>query len=126
MLEYSNKGGATYEKQHGLGLYNGNIRSMYTAISNNGENMPTIPSLPLQTHQTVYNYDVLNRIKSMNGYYRTGTETALTPSEYNSTYSYDANGNIVSMTNFAKADDGTKKQMDAFSYNYLAISKKSH
>ena len=120
MLEYSNKGGVTYEKQHGLGLYNGNIRSMYTAISNNGENMPTIPSLPLQTHQTVYNYDVLNRIKSMNGYYRTGTETALTPSEYNSTYSYDANGNIVSMTNFAKADDGTKKQMDAFSYNYLA------
>ena len=77
-------------------------------------------AFPILTHQTVYNYDVLNRIKSMNGYYRTGTETALTPSEYNSTYSYDANGNIVSMTNFAKADDGTKKQMDAFSYNYLA------
>ena len=116
MLEYSSKTGAGYNNQHGPGLYNGNIRSMYTAISNNAENKEN----PLQTHQTVYKYDQLNRIKSMDGYYRTGTETGLTPSEYASTYSYDANGNILSMTNHAKADDGIGKQMDVFSYNYLA------
>ena len=120
MLEYSRKTTGNFAAQHGPGLYNGNIRSMYTAISNLHENMPDASLASLETHQTVYGYDQLNRIKSMNGYYRTSAETSLTASEYASAYSYDANGNILSMTNYAKADDGTKKQMDAFSYNYLA------
>src|SRR5690554_6051789 len=44
-------------------LYNGNIRSMFTALSDENEDA-------LATHQTNYTYDQLNRIKSMKGYNR--------------------------------------------------------
>lgn len=104
----------------GNNLYNGNIRSMFTAISNTYENDPMAAVSPLKTHQTVYGYDQLNRIKTMNGFYRSLNETAPAASNYNSSYSYDGNGNLLTMTN--RVDNGTQsgQAMDHFTYNYKA------
>lgn len=93
----------------GAGLYNGNIRSMHTALSNNSE-------VPIGTHQCNYEYDQLNRIKTMQGYNRTvGVNFA--SSGYSSNYSYDANGNLDSLKRYAF---GQTIAMDSFEYHYNA------
>lgn len=91
----------------GQGLYNGNIRSMYTALSDLNEQ-------PLATHQTNYTYDQLNRIKSMTGYNRMlpGSQSL---SGYKSTYSYDENGNLETLKRYAF---GQTVAMDDFEYHY--------
>src|SRR5690606_19400182 len=77
MLNYTN----SVTPNLGAGLYNGNIRSMHTAISDDTE-------AALGTHQTNYTYDQLNRIKSMTGYNRT-LSVSHHLSGYKSSYSFD-------------------------------------
>ena len=110
MLNYSVGANA----QLGLGLYNGNIRSMYTALVDNDENMGNNPAL--KTHQTSYTYDQLNRIISMMGNYQeVGNYNQV--SGYGSTYSYDANGNLQTLTRSVSSGINTP-DMDNFSYIY--------
>ena len=108
----------------GSGLYNGNIRAMVTTLSDNDENLgvynTSLGEGPLLPHLSVYQYDQLNRIKSMQGYDVDG-QTA-TPSPYSSTYSFDANGNLETLTRNVKHTESngtiTSVLMDNFTYNY--------
>lgn len=104
MLNYDNT-------NTGAGLYNGNIRSMFTALSNIGESA-------LKTHQTVYRYDQLNRIKSMRGYFRELSISTAVASNYSSDYSFDANGNLRNLRRNAPTAQGAPRLMDNFSYHY--------
>jgi RHS repeat-associated protein len=110
MLDYSNG----TNDQLGASLYNGNIRAMFTALSDLDENMGANP--PILTHQSNYTYDQLNRIKSMNGLNRLTNQTT-TPSGYSSTYSYDENGNLQNLKRYA-LDVSTSVFMDDFEYHY--------
>ena len=102
----------------GSSLYNGNIREMYTAISDKFEQK-------LKTHRTVYGYDQLNRIKSMDGAYMGVNSSGVitSPSSgYKSEYSFDANGNLLTMKNWSATDatqSGSQQQIDDLSYTYL-------
>lgn len=118
MLNFEAALGATPSTQLGPNLYNGNIRAMHSAISDNAE-----ASAGGYTHQTRYGYDQLNRIKRMDGYKAITPGVAPAASGYGSTYTYDDNGNILSMTN--AAFNGTVSvPMDNFSYNYLTGTNK--
>lgn len=98
-------------------LYNGNIREIYTALSDKFEQK-------FKTHRTVYSYDQLNRIKSMDGTYMTinSSGTISSPSSgYNSQYSFDANGNLLTMKNWSALDNtesGAQQMIDDLSYKY--------
>ena len=109
MLTYSSSSSA----DHGASLYNGNIRSMYTALSKSDL---TIATSVLPTHQTVYNYDQLNRIISMQGTYPSLNNTS---SDYSSTYSYDANGNLKTLSRNSELEiENTPNIMDNLTYHY--------
>lgn len=94
MLNFEAALGATPSTQFGPNLYNGNIRVMHSAISDNTEAIAGD-----YTHQTRYGYDQLNRIKRMDGYKAVTPGIAPVASGYNSTYTYDENGNISSLYN---------------------------
>lgn len=111
MLIYSNDYASS---QLGNILYNGNIRSMYTALSD-------LQQDDIGTHQTRYLYDQLNRIKWMEGYNATVSSPGnvnYDPSGYHSTYAFDANGNLTSLTRGVHSEIGNP-DMDNFSYNYI-------
>jgi RHS repeat-associated protein len=97
----------------GQSLYNGNIRTMFTALSPTTLNQD---NEVLNTHQTNYTYDQLNRIKSMTGYDRQVGQAA-TPSNYSSSYSYDPNGNLTDLQRWAKIND-VSTQIDQLAYHY--------
>ena len=94
-------------------LYNGNISSMATTITNPA----TREVLPLGA---TYQYDQLNRIKEMKSYSNLNITANSWPNENNdgnkyfNNYSYDANGNILSLQR--KNKDGV--MFDEFTYNY--------
>lgn len=92
----------------GESLYNGNIRSMHTVLSDESE-------ASMITHQTNYTYDQLNRIKSMTGHYRMTSSTGL--SGYSSSYSFDENGNLKTLKRYV---EGYSTPMDDFVYRYNA------
>jgi RHS repeat-associated protein len=98
-----------------LSLYNGNIREMYTASTTTAEAY-------LGTSHTLYQYDQLNRIKAMQQEELSGaatpTHTAL-GGFYASNYSYDENGNLMTLNRWAK-HGGVKTHIDSFAYNYAA------
>ena len=102
----------------GSSLYNGNIREMYTALTNYDE-------LAQKTHRTVYKYDQLNRITNMDGTYMGFSGGAITADEsgYKSMYSYDANGNILTMKNWSSLIENTPtltpKLIDNLRYAYF-------
>ncbi len=90
------------------GLKNGNIRGMTTAL------MKT-ELRPLDVSYNTYDYDQLNRIVSM--FTVSGRER---PSEesYASNYSYDRNGNLLTLVRTALNDEGSVKPMDELKYYY--------
>lgn len=93
------------------GLYNGNIRSMHTAMSDDNTDA-------LSTHQTNYTYDQLNRIKTMKGYNRQLSPLGVITtslSGYSSSYSFDENGNLETLKRYAA---GRSTPMDDFVYKY--------
>lgn len=113
MLSFSKYLTAPQESsQHGSSLYNGNIRAMYTVLSELGE-------VAIPVHQTKYRYDQLNRIKSMDGFYAVAgsPNPSFVMSGYNASYSFDANGNLEYLKRYAH-DGTTGILMDDFVYNY--------
>gem|GEM_PF-3674828 len=95
-------------------LWNGNIRSMITSIrSFMSDGKPAAYS---------YTYDQLNRIKSMNHHKNFEPQSNSwindqTSNNYSSSYSYDANGNILNLHRSAM-DGIAAKDMDEFTYQY--------
>lgn len=99
-------------------LYNGNISSMATTITNISQN----PSPQL----SAYRYDQLNRIKEVKTYRDASAlsgndwATATTDDSYYSVISYDANGNIRTMKANGNAANGFG--MDDLTYKYENIA----
>jgi RHS repeat-associated protein len=94
-------------------LYNGNIKQMTTAIRKNQDEL-------LKVQKNNYTYDQLSRIKAM-------SSNAITPDltgynnfneSYSSSYSYDKNGNIKSLTR----KDPNTQMLDNLDYKYLETS----
>ncbi|MBX2985972.1 MAG: OmpA family protein [Bacteroidia bacterium] len=95
-------------------LFNGNINSMVTSVT------PFMEGGPMAT---VYRYDQLNRIKGMKTYRNFNQSTNVwnsggTSNFFATNYSYDANGNILSLNR--NSGDGSKLGMDALTYHYKA------
>jgi len=110
------------------GLYNGNIVRMHTALSAQDESVssPTTASNSIwAVHGNVYHYDQLNRIKENIIYeapalHTTKSYSGITASlKYGSQYSYDANGNLMSLErNGNTLDASSGYGMDDFNYDY--------
>jgi len=120
--DYSNRSGTnTFLALSGLStpqantnLFNGNIKEMYTASTKTDETY-------LGTSHTWYSYDQLNRIRTMDQEELTAAQTpSFTTGNYASAYTYDANGNLNTMTRHAQNGSGASVLMDDFSYNYIA------
>jgi RHS repeat-associated protein len=127
MLNYSNQDKTT--SLGGLDLYNGNIKSMYTALSNTYESafkpQTEVMNQAFKTHNTIYRYDQLNRLVAWRGYNRELSNTTPTLSGYSGTFNYDADGNILNLVqrSLAVSSDKTtfeEKEKDDFSYNYIS------
>lgn len=97
-------------------LYNGNIKEMYTAGVG-------IDQSALKTSHTWYRYDQLNRIKSMDQEFLDGgsASPSLTAGMYASAYSYDQNGNLLTLKRWSEVLS-TKTLIDDFTYNYTALT----
>ena len=126
MLNYSQKD--ILNNNTNVSLYNGNISSMYTALSNTYQStkMPQsdIQNQPIQTHQTSYQYDQLNRLLKWDGYFRNMHETQIATSGYGGEFSYDADGNLKtleqrSLTISLDKTQFESKLMDKFEYRYI-------
>lgn len=96
-------------------LYNGNIKQMVTAI----KPFMVGGAAPIAT---LYSYDQLNRIKQMqtfssinftNNEWNTGTAST----DFQTNYTYDANGNILTLKR--NTDATSNKTMDDLSYIYM-------
>ena len=105
---------AAYLQSDAPSLYNGNISSMVTTISDLNNN--PLPQL------TAYKYDQLNRIKQMKAYrdinlsinaWGTG---ASSDGSYQENFSYDAYGNILTLKRNGLAT--TNVNMDDLTYKY--------
>lgn len=96
-------------------LYNGNIAftTSYMNTGNTSFNQKIIGNL--------YQYDQLNRIRqantykydAANGYYR-GEPKDKTPFMYDNTYTYDLNGNLLTLQRY----NGNAQRFDNLTYNY--------
>ena len=97
----------------GHSLYNGNIGTWTW-------NTRQADGTPLHAMAATYRYDVLNRIKydslSVRGLGAWGTLA----NTYGTTYNYDPNGNILSLTR----RDSSGTLFDDLTYNYLGIGNK--
>ena len=99
-------------------LYNGNIRHMVTAI------LPFMNAFNPQAR--AYNYDQLNRIKDAYTYNQvnlgsnTWSTTAPAVSDYEEHFSYDPNGNIMTLQRNGTNVGGGALLMDNFTYNYTS------
>lgn len=109
-------------------LYNGNIMAMVTSFWDNVED-------PVRSHANRYTYDQLNRLVSSytfkdrntgadqvvaNNSFATATENG----DYRTTYSYDANGNILSLNRKGYYSGSGTQGMDNLSYNYYTNTNK--
>jgi hypothetical protein len=107
MMAESSSGGYT---QSVPDLYNGNISRMVTALD----------KISTTTIGKAYKYDQLNRISKAYTYtnYTASTNqwnTGGANADYFTAYSYDANGNIMTLNRNA----GSAKAMDSLSYHYI-------
>jgi RHS repeat-associated protein len=90
--------------------YNGNIGGILWKHKNGVEK------------QYAYYYDNLNRLTSANYKEENPIVTSVLPTtdQYNTTYSYDRNGNIKTLTRNGFRTDGTFGQIDNLDYRYSA------
>jgi hypothetical protein len=99
-------------------LYNGNIRHMVTAIQ------PFMPDGKPQAR--AYHYDQLNRIKDAFTYNQLNLSTNVWSSSvsavpnYEEHFSYDANGNILTLQRNGTTAGGRPLEMDDFTYTYAS------
>jgi hypothetical protein len=98
-------------------LFNGNIQSMITAIGN-----PAGAGTNFKPLGYTYTYDQLNRITSMQAYDGLNTKfnnwNSLVSAPYATTYSYDGNGNLQTLTRRGTTSGGAPLDMDDFEYHY--------
>ena len=125
---FANTGAITTANGTYGNLYNGNISNMVTAIKDVNENKIDILG-------NAYRYDQLQRLSSMD-VYAVSDQSAFvgansfagaTPylgGAYATSYSYDKNGNLMSLTRNAHGPGTTALQMDDFSYSYLTGTNK--
>jgi RHS repeat-associated protein len=120
-----------------MGLYNGNIAMMVTDLKMYGAGGSSGGLGVPEAQAYAYQYDQLHRLKQMRshhytfaaGWTRTGGGTG--PGYYDSDYSYDANGNIESLSRrmpdqLPNSTLGTK-WMDQMTYHYtLSAGEKVH
>ncbi|MFB9108145.1 hypothetical protein ACFFVK_06105 [Flavobacterium gyeonganense] len=91
-------------------LFNGNIKQMTTAIRKTDGSL-------LNIQKNTYTYDQLNRITKM-------TSSAIVPNatsgntSYDSSYSYDKNGNLQTLNRKAPNSNGVPTDMDKLTYEY--------
>ncbi|PXY42832.1 hypothetical protein DMB65_02105 [Flavobacterium cheongpyeongense] len=104
-------------------LYNGNIKQMTTAIRKGGDQL-------LAIQKNNYSYDQLNRIKSMTSQ-AFDALTMEASKSYESSYSYDRNGNLLTMRNTApgvypnsRTPTLKNPEMDNFTYKYKSGTNK--
>ncbi|MBF4494421.1 hypothetical protein IR010_17890, partial [Flavobacterium sp. MR2016-29] len=101
-------------------LYNGNIKQMTTAIRKEGDQL-------LAIQKNNYSYDQLNRIKTMTSQ-AFDAFTMQAAESYESSYSYDKNGNLQTMRNTAPGvyPNSTlpNPEMDNFTYKYIPGTNK--
>ena len=93
-------------------LYNGNIKQMVTSLLDNNESM-------LATQLNHYEYDQLNRIKSMQGRSVDGNNIK---ENYSAGYAYDKNGNLTKLQRFTANNRGQVREMDSLTYSYKRIA----
>lgn len=90
-----------------LDLYNGNIKQMDVGL----------PTFNKNSYH--YTYDQLNRLTAMDVWTTsTNWAEATATTDYNTTYTYDANGNIKSL--FRNAHSSNYLGMDNLSYHYIS------
>lgn len=105
---------ATRDDYHNL--YNGNIASMVTSLTDETETI-------IDNQITAYRYDQLNRIKYVRAHrnYNTSTNAFAGASgndgKYGEDFIYDRNGNIFAVTRNGNNTGGTQL-MDEFEYKY--------
>jgi RHS repeat-associated protein len=104
-------------------LYNGNIKQMTTAIRKEGDQL-------LAIQKNNYTYDQLNRIKTMTSQ-AFDAFTMKAAKSYESSYSYDKNGNLQTLHNTApglypesKTPNLPNPEMDNFTYKYIPGTNK--
>jgi len=109
----------------GTELFNGNINRMITSLREN-RNEDVLP-----TQVNLYKYDQLNRIFSMHSFKGVENSSQSFTESYGSTYDYDRNGNLKSLTRRAPrinpntgVEIPTPQLMDSFTYNYQAGTNK--
>lgn len=107
----------------GNNLYNGNIKEMATALmAPNGSSLPQL----LHLNASQYRYDQLNRITTMDAYLTSTSYTdytnAASNGDYSEDYTYDANGNILTL--LRKGITGVNQNMDDLAYNYTSGTNK--
>ncbi|MEM6643965.1 MAG: DUF6443 domain-containing protein, partial [Bacteroidota bacterium] len=102
------------------GLYNGNIAWMNTWLRGVGAQQGS-PEQGMQA--MLYGYDQLNRItdaKGLTEYNSTDGYAAKAGPNYDSDYSYDANGNLLTL----KRQDASGRIIDQLTYTYEANSNR--
>jgi RHS repeat-associated protein len=109
------------------GLFNGNISSMATAISDADPSSATFGQV--QPQITAYRYDQLNRIKQMKAYrdinLATNTWNAGNDGSYQENFTYDANGNIKTLERNGRLKTTAPTSplaMDKLEYKYENIA----
>lgn len=106
-------------------LYNGNIKKMITSLRGIDEQI-------MPTQINLYSYDQLNRIfdmRTFNGLQQGSNFNA--NDSYNSSYTYDANGNLKTLhrdapklENPQNPNSESIQKMDRFDYQYIAGTNK--
>ena len=107
------------EQTNTSGLYNGNIAWMVTDLT--GGTTATPPTAAAGPQGMLYGYDQLNRIRWARSLTNYNASSGFAPraagaQAYDSRYSYDANGNLLTQLRH----DGAAAVQDDFNYQYYA------
>ncbi|MEN9522632.1 MAG: hypothetical protein RL065_1009, partial [Bacteroidota bacterium] len=100
-------------------LYNGNISTWATNHTYHPATNGVDPYFAMATAET-YHYDELNRITSSSYNYFDGINYTSANNDYNTDYSYDANGNMLTLNRngYQNNSFGAPLQMDMLNYHY--------
>ncbi|MBI2967237.1 MAG: hypothetical protein HYY40_05425 [Bacteroidetes bacterium] len=104
---------------NGTSLFNGNISSWTSNLD-----YSIIPYAPNMKYTLLagdaYQYDELNRIKNSYFHYYDGTGWQLANDEFHTAYTYDPNGNIITLNRKGHGANANAKRLDELDYRYYA------